>query len=99
MQYHKRNLQERRGAGGIDAGWRWRDIVFDRRAPAMNRGSVITAVGTARLASPNARDREGGGALDKVREAVAAGLPAFGTWVTIGDPLSGEAIGKAGYDC
>ena len=37
--------------------------------------------------------------MDKVREAQAAGLPSYGVWVTIGDPLSGEALGRAGYDC
>jgi 4-hydroxy-2-oxoheptanedioate aldolase len=37
--------------------------------------------------------------VDKVREAQAAGLPSFGVWVTIGDPLSGEVLGRAGYDC
>jgi 4-hydroxy-2-oxoheptanedioate aldolase len=37
--------------------------------------------------------------VDKVREAQAAGLPSFGVWVTIGDPLSGELVGRAGYDC
>jgi 4-hydroxy-2-oxoheptanedioate aldolase len=38
-------------------------------------------------------------ALDKVREAAAAGLPSFATWVSIGNALAAEVIGKAGYDC
>jgi len=36
--------------------------------------------------------------MDKVREALSAGLPTFGAWVTSGDPLIGEVVGKAGYD-
>lgn len=36
--------------------------------------------------------------MDKVREAVAAGRPTFGSWVAIGDSLSAEVMGKAGYD-
>ncbi len=37
--------------------------------------------------------------MDKVRETIAAGSPAIGLWVTSGDPLVAEALGKAGYDC
>ncbi|CAN7543841.1 aldolase/citrate lyase family protein [Phenylobacterium sp. LjRoot219] len=37
--------------------------------------------------------------MDKVREAVAAGRPSFGVWVTLPDPISVEVIGRAGYDC
>jgi len=36
--------------------------------------------------------------MDKVREAVAAGLPTFGGWVSLGDPLCAEMMGKAGFD-
>lgn len=36
--------------------------------------------------------------MDKVREAVAAGRPTFGSWLTLGNPISAEIIGKAGYD-
>jgi 4-hydroxy-2-oxoheptanedioate aldolase len=37
--------------------------------------------------------------MDKVREAAAAGRPAFGVWVSLPDPLSVEIMGRAGYDC
>lgn len=36
--------------------------------------------------------------MDRVREAVAAGRPTFGAWVTLGDTISAELMGKAGYD-
>ena len=36
--------------------------------------------------------------MDKVREAVAAGRPTFGSWVTLADPVAAELMGKAGYD-
>jgi 4-hydroxy-2-oxoheptanedioate aldolase len=36
--------------------------------------------------------------MDKVRSAIAAGRPTFGSWVSTGDPMLAEVIGKAGYD-
>lgn len=36
--------------------------------------------------------------MDKVREAVAAGRPTFGSWVSIADQVSLELMGKAGFD-
>jgi 4-hydroxy-2-oxoheptanedioate aldolase len=36
--------------------------------------------------------------MDKVREAVSANRPTYGSWVTLGDPISVELMGKAGYD-
>lgn len=36
--------------------------------------------------------------MDKVRAAVEAGRASFGAWVSTGDPMLAEVIGKAGYD-
>lgn len=38
-------------------------------------------------------------ALDKLRSAVKDGKASIGCWVTLGDSISAEVIGKAGYDC
>jgi 4-hydroxy-2-oxoheptanedioate aldolase len=40
----------------------------------------------------------GRGALDKVRQAQAAGRPAIGSWVAIGNGVSAELMGRAGFD-
>jgi 4-hydroxy-2-oxoheptanedioate aldolase len=37
--------------------------------------------------------------MDRLREALSAGSSAFASWVGIGDTLSAEMIGRAGYDC
>jgi 4-hydroxy-2-oxoheptanedioate aldolase len=37
--------------------------------------------------------------MDRLREALSAGPSAFASWVGIGDTLSAEMIGRAGYDC
>lgn len=36
--------------------------------------------------------------MDKVRAAIAAGKPSFGSWVSTSDPSLVEVIGKLGYD-
>ena len=36
--------------------------------------------------------------MDKVREAIAAGRPSFGSWLSIADPVAAELVGKAGFD-
>lgn len=36
--------------------------------------------------------------MDKVREAAAAGRASFGSWVTLGDTIAAELMGRAGYD-
>jgi 4-hydroxy-2-oxoheptanedioate aldolase len=37
--------------------------------------------------------------MDKVREAIAAGRPAFAAWISLADPLAADAVARAGYDC
>jgi 4-hydroxy-2-oxoheptanedioate aldolase len=37
--------------------------------------------------------------MDKVREAIAAGRPAFAAWMSLADPLAADALARAGYDC
>jgi 4-hydroxy-2-oxoheptanedioate aldolase len=37
--------------------------------------------------------------MDKVREAIAAGRPAFAAWMSLADPLAADAVARAGYDC
>lgn len=37
--------------------------------------------------------------MDKVREAIAAGRPAFAGWMSLPDPLAADALARAGYDC
>ena len=36
--------------------------------------------------------------MDKVREAIAAGRPSFGSWLSLADPIAAELIGRAGFD-
>jgi 4-hydroxy-2-oxoheptanedioate aldolase len=36
--------------------------------------------------------------LDPIRAAIAAGVPTFGTWLSLADPVAAELIGKAGFD-
>lgn len=36
--------------------------------------------------------------MDRVRKALQAGLPVFVPWIGIGDTLSAEMVGRAGYD-
>ena len=36
--------------------------------------------------------------MDRIRDAIAAGRASFGSWVSTGDPMLAEVIGKLGYD-
>ena len=73
-------------------------------APAMLARPAGAGVDTMRHLQPNvgddahrlARAEESG--MDKVREVVATGQPTFGSWVTLGDTVAAELMGKAGYD-